>query len=166
MSKKDIKKKKLKNESKNVKKSEKKSVEDQLLEAMDGWKRARADYENLKKRSSEERVELISSASNEIVLELLPILDNFNSAFDSLPEGETNNWIVGFEFIKKQLEDLLEKHGVKEMKCIGDNLDPEFHEAVGKEAGDKETDVIVKIQRKGYLKNDKVLRPARVIVSE
>lgn len=162
MSKKEKKEKKDKKEQKQVEKN----IEEQLLEAMDGWKRARADYDNLKKRSAEERIDLISSADNGMILELLPILDNFNSAFDSLPEGETNNWIVGFEFIKKQLEDLLESHGVTEMKCVGEKLNPEFHEAAGKEESDKETDVILKVQRKGYEKNGKVLRPARVVVSE
>ena len=160
--------KKEKKEKKDVKKNKKqeKTIEEELHEAVEGWKRARADYENLKKRSSEERVQLISSASNGLILELLPILDNFNSAFDSLPEGEDNNWIVGFEFIKKQLEDLLEQHGVKEIECVGQKLDPEFHEAVDKQQSEEETDVILKVQRKGYQKSDSVLRPAQVIVSE
>lgn len=160
--------KKEKKEKKDLEKQQpqEKTIEEELHEAVSGWKRARADYENLKKRSAEERVQLISSANNALILELLPILDNFNSAFDSLPEGEENNWIVGFEFIKKQLEDLLEQHGVKEIECVGQKLDPAFHEAVDKQQSEEETDVILKVQRKGYQKNDSVLRPAQVIVSE
>lgn len=152
-------------EKKLSKKDAAKKMEADLQEAVDGWRRARADYENLKKRTADERVELVKMANKDLILDLLPVVDNFEAAFNSLPEGEENNWITGFEFIKKQLETLLENYGVKPVKALGEHFDPMFHESAGEEPSPGDDDgLILKVQRKGYEINGNVIRPARVIV--
>lgn len=141
------------------------NIEQELQEAVDGWRRARADYENLKKRSADERIELIKTSNKGMILDLLPVVDNFDAAFKSLPEGEENNWITGFEFIKKQLEDLLTQYGVTSVKTVGEPFDPMFHESAGEKPSPGENnDVILEEIRKGYELNGNVIRPARVIV--
>ncbi len=152
---------------KNIKKPLKKNVKQELEEAVDGWRRARADYENLKKRSADERVELLKMANKGLVLDLLPVVDNFDAAFKSLPEGEENNWIVGFEFIKKQLDALLEEYSVKPIVSVGEQFNPLFHESAGEEVSPNSPEgSIISEQRKGYEMHGTVIRPARVIVAK
>lgn len=149
------------------KKNNSKKLQGDLDEALEGWKRARADYDNLKKRTVLEQVETITRANENLVLDLLPVLDNFEHAFKGLSDEEKeNNWVKGFEFIKKQLVDLLEKYNVKEIKTVGEEFDLEKHEAVSKEKkkGSKKGKIIKEV-RKGYLMGDKVIRVAQVAIS-
>ncbi|MBU1119456.1 nucleotide exchange factor GrpE [Patescibacteria group bacterium] len=145
----------------------KKQLEKDLAESLEGWRRARADYENLNKRVELDAKEAQTMANKELILNLLPVLDNFESAFTTLPEGEDNNWIKGFEYIKKQLETLLDQYGVVAIQVVGNHFDPEFHESI-EEVEDKEAQkgTIVEEKRKGYTLNGFVIRPARVAVAK
>lgn len=150
------------------KKSVSQELQKQLDEALDGWKRARADYDNLKKRTTFEQIETIKRANERLVLDLLPVVDNFNQAFKGLSEEDLKNgWVKGFEFIKRQLEDLLPKYNVKEIKTIGEQLDLEKHEVVLEEENkDFKKGEVIKEIRKGYLMSDRVIRVARVVVAK
>lgn len=143
----------------------------ELKNSLDGWKRCQADFENYKKRQAETQKEFIKYSCLNIVMEILPILDNFHASTDHVPEEQKDApWVTGIMHIKKQLEDTLKNYGVTEIETkVGDDFDPEMHEAV-KENTEHETqnkehkNKIAKIVQRGYKIGGKVIRPARVIV--
>ncbi|MBI5077580.1 nucleotide exchange factor GrpE [Candidatus Falkowbacteria bacterium] len=145
-------------------------------EYLNGWKRAQADYQNLVKETAKQRLEFVKYANENLILELLPILDNFEAAFSQIPETEqTSATVVGFSHIKKQLEDFLKENGVERIKTIGEKFDPMSHEAVLKDVeaaaeteikiDESAEQIIVKEIRPGYRLNKKVVQAAKVVVS-
>ncbi|MBU1131630.1 nucleotide exchange factor GrpE [Patescibacteria group bacterium] len=137
-------------------------------EYLNGWKRAQADYQNLLKESERKNMEFVKYANSELIIQLLPILDNFKAAFKQIPEAEKESaWVVGFSYIKKQLEDLLRENGVEEIKTIGAAFDYNEHEAVGHaEKEEMESGEIVEEKKAGYKLNGKVIQAAKVVVNE
>jgi len=130
-----------------------------------GWKRAQADYQNLKKRLETQQSDYTKFANEELILQILPILDNFKSAYDALPkELEKDTWVQGIKFIKTQLEDTLQKNNVQEIKALNQEFNPEFHEAVKKKNGKKKKLQVSKVILAGYTLNNKVIRPSKVEV--
>ena len=133
-----------------------------------GWKRVKADFANYKKKEGERRGEIIQFANEELILELLPVLDNFESAYRELPKDKQNDsWAKGIGYIKDQLRGVLREMGVEEILAEGEAFDPELHEAVEKVKDKKGKDKgisVVEIVRKGYKLGDKVIRVARVKV--
>ncbi|MBT5337917.1 nucleotide exchange factor GrpE [Candidatus Falkowbacteria bacterium] len=169
-----------KKENKKAKKqlSKLEKLEQQSVEYLDGWKRAQADYQNLIKESEEKRKEYVKYANANLIVELLPILDNFKTAFNQIPENDKDSpWVVGFGYIKKQLEDFLQQNGVECIKTVGEQFDPSLHEAVENNVGTdcdpsatpNETSAdegeIIKEIRSGYTLNNKVVQVAKVIVN-
>src|SRR3990167_3411949 len=119
-------------------------------------KRALADYQNLERRIDEER-RLLSALSAALVIEkLLPILDNLENAQKHLKDE-------GLEMVVKQFGDVLTSEGVEEIPAEGSPFDPNLHEATEILESDKDG-IVLKVLRKGYKINDKVLRPAQVAV--
>ncbi len=134
-------------------------------EYLAGWKRAMADYENLKKESARDREDFVKYANGNLLIELLPVFDYFKSALNSIPEEQKSNaWVVGFGHIKKMMGDFLVNNGVEEIKTVGEKFNPEIHEAV--EHQDKDGDVIVKETKSGYKLNGKVIQVAKVVVGK
>ncbi|MFH1382455.1 MAG: nucleotide exchange factor GrpE [Chloroflexota bacterium] len=128
-----------------------------------GWKRAQADFVNYKRRSEQEREELIKSANAALILALLPVLDDFERAWNAMPaEPEGTAWVEGAKLIERKLRTALEAVGLSQIEAVGKPFDPRFHEAV-KQVEGKEGIIIDEFQ-KGYKLNDKVLRPAKVTV--
>jgi molecular chaperone GrpE len=111
----------------------------ELKKSYDGWKRALADMENLKKRTAKQNEEYKKYCLEDFVLELLPVLDNFNLALDHVPDDEKKSgWVVGILHIKKQLEDVLSNRGVVEILAEkGDKIDTNIHEVVSGKEGFK-----------------------------
>lgn len=154
------------------KKDTKKEVVDWQEESekhLDGWKRCQADFENYKKRQTELQWELAKYSGLNLIMQILPVLDNFHASADHIPlDQKENPWVVGIMYIQKQLEKILEDNGVKEIKTeIGDDFDPQIHEAVHNSQQEKEKagqHKIAKVVLKGYKIEGKVIRAARVIV--
>lgn len=138
----------------------------QIQELTETAKRALADLQNYRKRITEERAQFVSFANVGLILELLPILDNFQRAFLHVPEEvEKTEWFKGALQIEQQLVALIRKQGVVEMSpSLGQKLDPKIHEAVATGLGEK--DVIIEEFEKGYMLGDKVIRPAKVKVGD
>lgn len=141
---------------------------------VESWKekflRVQADYDNFTKRSEKERLQWKTSAQAMVLLDLLPVIDDFDRALETqnkqaiTPEIET--WISGFEFIRKALQKLLEKYDVVQIPA-GLPFDPMYHEAIAQvEAPDKKSGEIVAILQKGYTFRGQVLRPAQVSVAK
>lgn len=119
-------------------------------------KRALADYQNLERRVEEER-RLLAALSSAILIEkFLPVLDNLENAQAHLKDE-------GLEIVIKQFKDILTAEGVEEIPAEGQQFDPKLHEATEVQEG-KNDNIIVKVTRKGYKLNDKVIRPAQVVV--
>ena len=129
------------------------------------WQRAEADFRNYKTREEQEKKELINWANSTLVCDILPVLDAFDRAFEGVsPTGEGLSWITGFRQIQKMLLDVLSKHGLTEMKCVGETFDPSLHEAVAQQEG-VEGFVLHEV-RKGYQLKDKLLRAPQVVVGK
>lgn len=142
------------------------------MENLDGWQRCQADFENYKKRSVESQKDLVKYATQSIILEILPVIDNFHASTDHIPaEQKDNSWVTGIMYIQKQLENIVTENGVEEIKVKeGDSFDPIYHEAIeDKEcveckADQKYKNKIKKVLTKGYRIGDRVIRAARVVV--
>src|SRR3989338_10199426 len=131
-------------------------------------KRARADYENLKKETEKWRAEFVQFAHVSLIEEMLTIIDNFNEALVHIPEDQKNvPWVIGIAHIKKQLDSFLDKNGVVSFGAHGEMFNPQLHEAAEEvaDAGRKPQE-IVKVLRSGFKYNDMIIRPARVIVAK
>jgi molecular chaperone GrpE len=133
-----------------------------------GWQRERADFLNYKKEEVERMGEIIKFASEELILKILPILDNFNLAEKKLPQNLKNDAnIEGISQIKTQIEDFLKNQGVEEIKCLGEKFNPNFQEVVEEvEVEGKESGIIIEETKKGYKLHDRVIRPAKVKVAK
>ena len=154
-----------KRKSKSTKvKEESVSLDEQLKHEKDKNLRLFAEFDNFRKRTAKERIELFSTASQDIMTSLLPILDNFERAF-KLNEPVEND---GMLLIYNQLKAELDKKGLKEIENpIGKELDTDFHEAITNiPAQDKkQKGKIVDVIEKGYLLSTKVLRYVKVVVA-
>jgi molecular chaperone GrpE len=125
--------------------------------------RERADYQNLKKRTDQEKQEYQSWANAEMMRQLLPVADDMQRAFNMVdPRFKDSTWVEGFRIIQRNLQDILRSHGCTEIDCVGKAFDPMFHEAVAYEDGDE--GIVVSEHRKGYTIKDKVLRASQVSV--
>ncbi|HWQ11498.1 MAG TPA: nucleotide exchange factor GrpE [Roseiflexaceae bacterium] len=142
-------------------------LEKELAEYKDSYLRAAADYRNFKRRTDQERADLIRSASAGLLLKLLPVMDDLERAMQSVtPEVEQSAWYGGFKLIPQKLQTILESEGVRPIEALGQDFDPNKHEAVIYEAADgQEGKVIAELQR-GYTLRDKVLRPTMVKVGQ
>lgn len=152
-------------------------------EYLNGWKRAQADYQNLKRDMEKEKVELAKFANLSLLLELLPVLDNFSRAVQHLPEdksgeaprtgqagsgsaGKNDEWVKGVLAIQQQLQSILSGMGVTEVPAEG-MFNPELHETVGDGDGqDAATGTILEVVQPGYLLYGKLIRPAKVKVAK
>lgn len=137
-------------------------------EYLDGWKRAKADYLNLKKETEKRQQEIVQFASFALICELLPIYDHFKLALSHVPKDQNEaEWVKGFFHVKNQLQDLFKRLGIEEIKTVGEKFNPEFHEAVihEKKEGFK-TDMILEEVKSGYTWHGKVIQPAKVKVAK
>ena len=155
---------KKKKEEASKKEENKISLEEQLATEKDKNLRLFAEFDNFRKRTAKERIELFGTASQDIMTSLLPILDNFERAFKANKPEEND----GYFLIYNQLKSELEKKGLKEIDDpIGKELDTDFHEAITKipTENDEEKGKIVDVIEKGYLLSNKVIRYNKVVVA-
>lgn len=141
-------------------------LEKEAEENKNNWLRATADYKNFKRRVDQERSDLISRASAGLLLKLLPIVDDIERAMDSVtPEVADSSWYGGFRLIPQKLQTVLESEGVTPIEAVGQEFDPNWHEAVMfDDSGDGESTHVVAELQKGYKIRDRVLRPTMVKV--
>jgi molecular chaperone GrpE len=127
------------------------------------WQRSQADLQNYAKRAEQEKSETVEFANRMLIMDLLPILDDFERALTSLPgELDGQNWTEGIRLIYNRLRTVLETQGLAEIKAVGECFDPYFHEAAGQVDGEEDT--VIEELRKGYQFKGKLLRPSTVMV--
>jgi len=142
-------------------------AEAKAAEYLDGWQRARAEFSNYKKRNDQEKSELIKVANAALIARLLPTLDDFDRAFQTLPLGLRGlTWIDGVFLIYRKLLAVLEGEGLTPIQVEGQTFDPTIHEAVTHEPSTEyEEGRIIGEAQKGYKLGERVLRPSLVRVS-
>ena len=136
-------------------------------EYLDGWQRARADFANYKKRVLRENADIRQMARGEVIKLYLDIADDLGRALQEKPESrEEGIWADGIEIIFQKLRSRLEAEGIKPMNPLGEEFDPNIHEALMKEESDEyESGQIIEVMQEGYWIGEKVLRPALVRVA-
>ncbi|MCK8603124.1 nucleotide exchange factor GrpE [Desulfoferrobacter suflitae] len=142
--------------------------EEEVVKLQDRILRLAAEMENTRKRLEREKSEGICFANESLMRELLGVLDNFERAIQHAESGtEADSLLEGIRMIHKGLLDSLAKFGCKPFESVGETFDPNLHEAVmQQEAADEPENVVLQELQKGYRLNDRLLRPAMVVVSK
>ncbi|MFA5935241.1 MAG: nucleotide exchange factor GrpE [Patescibacteria group bacterium] len=150
------------------------TIKKQSEEYLAGWKRAQADYANLKKESEREKQEFAKYANERLLESLLPAIDQYETALSftpdlvGLPEDEQKkfkNWIIGLHAVRALWESAFQAIGLEKVEGTG-MFDPNLHEAVSEEAGDGEAGRIVRTVQDGWKLNGKLIRPAKVVITK
>ena len=158
------------NEKEPTAEEEPESLEEALAEAkqkveqyLANWQRTQADFVNYKRRSEQEREEIGKFANNQLILSLLPVLDDLERAFESItPQLARLKWVEGIRLIERKLQSALEVQGLSQIKALGEPFDPNRHEATMHSKG--EEGMVVQELQKGYMLHDRVIRPSMVVV--
>jgi len=142
-----------------------KELEDKIAELTQALQRERADAENLRRRTQEEKSRLGEFYKAMVVQELLPALDNLERAMKHTPKDlKDHDYVKGVQGVIKQFEQSFAQLGVKRIKTIGEHFDPRLHEAVHMEEGDGTIEVVCEELQPGYKIGDEVIRHAMVKV--
>jgi len=136
-------------------------------EYFDKWLRLRAEFENFKKRMQKEKGDLAKFGNENLLRALLPVLDNLSRAIEHGRNDQENSPLLeGVEMTCKEFLNILDRFGVKPVPAVGEVFDPEKHEALSQEESDQETNRVIAAVENGYFYHDRLLRPAKVIVSK
>lgn len=147
-------------------------MKEELDQVQDRYLRLGAEFENFKKRSEKERHSAIKFANERLAEDLLPVLDHLEQAIASTnasasSDAALKNVVVGVDMVLKQFREVLAKFGLKGFDALGVKFDPNLHEALLEEVSDTiEPGWVVRELQKGYMLNDRLLRPARVAVAK
>ena len=128
--------------------------------------RSQADFENYKKRAAREKEDAMKYANSPLLQRLVSILDNFELGLTAAKtESEQSPIYSGMVLVQKQLNDLLEENGLQAIEAEGKKFDPNLHEAIAHEPSQSPEGTVIRQARRGYRFKDRLLRPARVVVS-
>ncbi len=142
-------------------------LSNELAEAKDKYLRLYSEFENFRRRTAKERLDLISTATQKLMTDLLPVIDDFeraDKAFDE--EGDIKGFKEGYDLIFNKFKNITEQNGLQVMKLdAGDDFNPELHDAVTQipAPDEKLKGKVVDVLEKGYQMNDKVIRFAKVV---
>ncbi|MDD2503570.1 MAG: nucleotide exchange factor GrpE [Clostridiaceae bacterium] len=147
-----------------------KEVEELRKQSEDNYNRLlrmQADFDNYKKRVAKERDDMYYNALETIAGQLLPVVDNMERAVEAFRKDQLDEkYICGVEMVFKQIIDVLDKNGIKEIEALEKDFDPNLHHAVMRAPGeDKDENKVKEVFQKGYILGNKVIRPTLVKVS-
>jgi len=137
-----------------------------------GWKdryvRLLADYENMKRRTDDERGRLAGVGKEAVLDDVFPLIDHMERAIEAVRDAGGNSGVLeGIELVCRELIKVLEKHGVERVPTVGERFDPKLHEAVAVvENGDADEGAVVEEVKPGFIRNGRLLRPALVVVAK
>jgi len=173
MSKKETAKTAKKTKQKKVTKPAKKNIDKELQENLqqekDKFLRLFAEFENYKKRTTKERIELYSSANQELMTALLPVLDDFDRALKELAKTADTYMLEGIQLIYNKFKSTLEQKGLKQIEVeVGDDFNVDFQEAISQISAPSEDlkGKVIDILERGYKLNEKVIRYAKVVIGQ
>jgi molecular chaperone GrpE len=141
------------------------ALEAELDERLNDLKRVAADFENYRKRVARDQESLVARAHERLVKELLPVLDDLERALEAAAEHQEARLEEGVRLVHRELEEALAKEGLVEIETNG-RFDPHVHEALLTQPSDKDDGAILEVLQKGYRLGGRVLRPARVVISQ
>jgi molecular chaperone GrpE len=164
-------------------KIEEEIAEQETIEAADcakcpeylaGWKRAVADYDNLKRQTAEDKTNFSRYARKQMLMDILPAIDQFETALNHIPDTavipeqqkkQIDNWLIGIKAVNTLWEQMFQNIGLAKIPTDG-NFDPNLHNAVSQESDpEKPEGAILKTIQSGWMLKDSVLRPAKVVVN-
>lgn len=154
-------------EKKGIFKKKKKDKKDEQIEELnDRLKRQMAEFENFRKRSEKEKSQMFDMGAKTIVEKILPVIDNFERGLAAVPDDKKDDpFITGMDKVYKQMLTELDAAGVKPIECVGQEFDPDFHNAVMQVENDElESGTVAQELQKGYMYKDSVVRHSMVSV--
>lgn len=155
------------NEKKGPKKKNSSELEQELGELTQLLKRVQADFENYRKRSQREREDFAKYLNSDLLLRIIPVVDNFRLAFNHIPENlQSDEWVHGIFHIRKQLEQVFTEEGLIEVGAVGEKFNPAIHEAIEEVESKAPEGEITEVVLSGYKMGDKIVRSAKVRVSK
>lgn len=127
-----------------------------------------AEMQNMQRRFDKEKENLLKYGSEKILRDLLEVVDNLERTIGFIKDDEdekVKNLYVGLDMVNTQFDDALSKHGLKKVEALGLKFDPNFHEALAQQASDGKEDMeIIQVHQDGYTLNERLIRPAKVVV--
>lgn len=154
-------------EAENTEKKAEEKTEEKADDGNEKYVRLMAEFQNYKKRVAKEKNDIREYATEKLVMELLPVLDNFERALAASAEDDPAGYAKGMELIFTQMVTELQKSGLAEVEAEGQDFDPTKHNAVMTEENEElESGKVSKVLQKGYALNDKVIRPSMVAVTK
>ncbi|NLZ96286.1 MAG: nucleotide exchange factor GrpE [Bacteroidales bacterium] len=148
---------------------EEKTLQEEYDELNDTYLRLHAEYDNYRKRTLKEKMEIIKAGGEKVLTEMIPLIDDFERALETVQNADDKKAIVeGLELIYSKFVSFINQNGVKEMEAIGEPFDADKFEAVTTipVQDDSQKDMVVDCIQKGYILNDKVIRFPKVIVGK
>ena len=145
------------------------STQQEIAELKDKYMRLYAEFDNFKRRTAKEKIDLISTASKETIAALLPVVDDFDRAKKTADDPEsTENFSEGVKLVYEKLHKILTQKGLQKMESNGEVFDPEFHEAITEIPAPTEElkGKVIDTIEAGYFLNDKIIRYAKVVVGK
>jgi len=142
-----------------------KEAERKAQEHYDAWMYAKAEGENIRRRAADDVSKAQKFAVERFSNEMLAVMDSLQAGL-SVETENVESFKSGMELTLKQLSNVFEKFNIKEVNPVGEKLDPHKHQAIGMVDSDQEANTVVSVMQKGYTLNDRVLRPAMVMVSK
>jgi molecular chaperone GrpE len=148
------------------------NVEKQIEELNDKLLRSLAENQNLRKIHEKEKEDLIKYSSSSFAREILNLADNLERAFGLFKDNpkfkseEFKDIVLGIELIEKELINSFDKNGIKSFESVGKKFDPNFHQALNEVESEGQTGTVINEIQKGYMLNDRLLRPALVSISK
>ena len=145
-----------------------KNLKTELMQEEDKYLRLFAEFENYKKRTTKERIDLYKTAGQDVISSLLPVLDDFSRAIKEFKKMKNSKEFVGLELIFNKFNNVLKTNGLLVLDVkIGDSFDPELHEAISQiKSNKKNSGKIIDIIEKGYKMGDKIIRFPKVVVGQ
>ena len=127
-----------------------------------------AEMQNIQKRFDKEKENTIKYGNEKIIKELLAVVDNLDRTLLSLDKSDEKlqNIILGIEMVHKQFLEILSKNGLKRLSSLGEEFNPNFHEALQQKESEEDEGTILEVYQEGYKLNDRLIRPAKVIVAK
>ena len=149
-------------------KKKKDKKDEKIEELTDRVKRQMAEFDNFRKRTEKEKASMYQIGAREVIEKILPVVDNFERGLATIPEEDAGNpYAEGMEKIYKQLMTVLDDLGVKAIEAVGQEFNPDFHNAVMQAPSEEyESGIITQELQRGYLYKDKVVRHSMVMVAE
>lgn len=143
------------------------AAKEEAAKNLDGWLRAQAEFANARKRFEKQRAEAYQNATADVIINLLPILDDFDRALANVPAAISGDpWFEGILLVQRKLNNILETFKVIPITAVGQPFDPTLHEAImPEESSEHPSGTVTREMQKGYRLGDRIIRPALVYVA-